>query len=87
MHGVSGQSAVYTNIGLWCVCSTLYDVFVNVRDDEGEHVKTMTACADSTIVESLKELHDNPVKPLDGKKENEPVSMDSQKMDNKSTHL
>ena len=62
-------------------------MFVNIRDDEGEHVKTMTACADSTIVESLKELHDNPVKPLDGKKENEPVSMDVQKKDNKSSHL
>jgi ubiquinol oxidase len=22
----------------------LYDVFVNIRDDEAEHVKTMTAC-------------------------------------------
>jgi ubiquinol oxidase len=22
----------------------LYDVFINVRDDEGEHVKTMVAC-------------------------------------------
>lgn len=68
-------------------CNTLYDVFVNIRDDEGEHVKTMTACADSTIVESLKELHDSPVKPLEGKKKNEPVSMDKQKMDNKSSHL
>lgn len=72
---------------IWCVCSTLYDVFVNIRDDEGEHVKTMTACGNKTIVESLKELHDSPVKPMDGKKENEPVSMDGQKMDNKSSHL
>eukprot|EP00276_Gloeochaete_wittrockiana_P005672 CAMPEP_0184655750 /NCGR_PEP_ID=MMETSP0308-20130426/14396_1 /TAXON_ID=38269 /ORGANISM="Gloeochaete witrockiana, Strain SAG 46.84" /LENGTH=349 /DNA_ID=CAMNT_0027092483 /DNA_START=92 /DNA_END=1141 /DNA_ORIENTATION=+ len=24
----------------------LYDVFVNIRDDEGEHVKTMVACGD-----------------------------------------
>ncbi|DBA97712.1 TPA: hypothetical protein ACH3X3_012597 [Trebouxia sp. C0006] len=68
-------------------CNTLYDVFVNVRDDEGEHVKTMTACADKTIVESLKELHDSPVKPMGGKKENAPVSMDEQKMDNKGSHL
>ena len=60
---------------------------MNVRDDEGEHVKTMTACADRTIVESLKELHDNPVKPMDGKKANEPASMDGQKMDDKSSHL
>jgi hypothetical protein len=22
-------------------CNTLYDVFCNIRDDEGEHVKTM----------------------------------------------
>jgi len=72
---------------LLCFCSTLYDVFVNVRDDEGEHVKTMTACADKTIVESLKELHDSPVKPMGGKKENAPVSMDEQKMDNKGSHL
>ena len=25
-------------------CATLYDVFSNIRDDELEHVKTMTAC-------------------------------------------
>ena len=25
-------------------CSTLYDVFKNICDDEMEHVKTMTAC-------------------------------------------
>jgi len=25
-------------------CSTLYDVFSNIRDDEWEHVKTMTSC-------------------------------------------
>lgn len=50
-------------------------------------MKTMTACADKTIVESLKELHDSPVKPMAGKKENAPVSMDEQKMDNKSSHL
>ena len=62
-------------------------MFVNVRDDEGEHVKTMTACADKTIVESLKELHDSPVKPMGGKKKNAPVSMDEQKMDNKGSHL
>lgn len=35
-------------------CSNLYDVFVNIRDDEGEHVKTMKACQDATIVEDLK---------------------------------
>ena len=47
----------------------------------------MTACADKTIVDSLKELHDNPVKPMNGKKETEPASMDGQKMDNDSSHL
>ena len=25
-------------------CSNLYDVFANIRDDEGEHVNTMQAC-------------------------------------------
>jgi len=28
------------------VINTLYDTFSNIRDDEGEHVKTMTACKD-----------------------------------------
>jgi ubiquinol oxidase len=27
-------------------CNNLYDVFVNIRDDEKEHAKTMTACQD-----------------------------------------
>ena len=26
------------------VVDTLYDVFCNIRDDEGEHVSTMSAC-------------------------------------------
>eukprot|EP00210_Caulerpa_lentillifera_P000781 g756.t1 len=34
-------------------CSNLYDVFVNIRDDEGEHVKTMKGCQDETIVQDL----------------------------------
>lgn len=25
-------------------CSNLYDVFSNIRDDEGQHVETMAAC-------------------------------------------
>lgn len=32
---------------LWCILifsENLYDVFVNVRDDEAEHCKTMKAC-------------------------------------------
>jgi ubiquinol oxidase len=34
-------------------CNTLYDVFVNIRDDEVEHIKTMAACKDGTIGEQL----------------------------------
>ncbi|KAL6781287.1 PTOX1 [Auxenochlorella protothecoides x Auxenochlorella symbiontica] len=30
-------------------CNNLYDVFVNIRDDELEHVATMKACAENTI--------------------------------------
>eukprot|EP01025_Chloroclados_australasicus_P057175 TRINITY_DN7117_c0_g1_i13.p2 TRINITY_DN7117_c0_g1~~TRINITY_DN7117_c0_g1_i13.p2 ORF type:complete len:450 (+),score=69.27 TRINITY_DN7117_c0_g1_i13:187-1536(+) len=35
-------------------CNNLYDTFVNIRDDEGEHVKTMKACQDTTIAEDIK---------------------------------
>jgi ubiquinol oxidase len=31
----------------------LYDVFINIRDDEGEHVKTMAACQDFSIMADL----------------------------------
>ena len=34
-------------------CSTLFDVFVNIRDDEHEHVKTMAACKDGSITKDL----------------------------------
>lgn len=34
-------------------CDSLYDVFVNVRDDEGEHVSTMTACRRAEIGPAL----------------------------------
>lgn len=34
-------------------CNNLYDVFINIRDDEGEHVKTMAACQDMTIMSDL----------------------------------
>jgi ubiquinol oxidase len=34
-------------------CSNLYDVFINIRDDELEHVKTMVACQDGTIALDL----------------------------------
>ena len=38
--------------GGW-LCSNLYDVFKNIRQDEEEHVKTMTACRDYSIVGDL----------------------------------
>lgn len=34
-------------------CETLLDVFVNIRDDEMEHVKTMVACQNSTIAKDI----------------------------------
>jgi ubiquinol oxidase len=34
-------------------CDNLYDVFINIRDDEGEHVKTMAACQDMSIMTDL----------------------------------
>lgn len=36
------------------VIETLYDVFVNIRDDEGEHVKTMVACQKPDAQKTLK---------------------------------
>ena len=36
-------------------CRNLYDVFAAIRDDEGEHVKTMRACQDETIVRDLRQ--------------------------------
>lgn len=37
-----------------------YDVFSNIRDDEGEHVKTMRACQDRTVMRELAFRRDNP---------------------------
>ena len=34
-------------------CDTLFDVFVNVRDDEVEHEGTMAACRDASIGDAL----------------------------------
>lgn len=34
-------------------CANLYDVFINIRDDEDEHVKTMAACKDGSITAEL----------------------------------
>ncbi|MDJ0596769.1 MAG: alternative oxidase [Pleurocapsa sp. MO_226.B13] len=36
---------------------TLYDVFVAIRDDEGEHVKTMVACQESDAQSVLESPH------------------------------
>ena len=38
------------------LCRNLYEVFCNVRDDEQEHVKTMHACADYSIVEQIAKM-------------------------------
>ncbi len=35
----------------------LYDVFVAIRDDEGEHVKTMVACQQPDAQEGFKSPH------------------------------
>ena len=35
------------------LCSNLFDVFNNICADEKEHVKTMTACRDYSIVDDL----------------------------------
>ena len=37
-------------------CSNLFDVFNNICDDEKEHVKTMTACRDYSIVDDLQKV-------------------------------
>jgi len=41
---------------------SLYDVFINIRDDEGEHVKTMNACQDTaeSVGEHLTERREKP---------------------------
>ncbi len=51
-------------------CNNLYDVFCNIRDDEGEHVKTMRACKENSIhldldsTETLKEFANQNVRSL-----------------------
>lgn len=37
-------------------CNSLYDVFINIRDDEVEHAKTMVACQDPLKI--AKEIKD-----------------------------
>ena len=44
---------------LYLLRSNLYDVFSNIRDDELEHVKTMTACEDNSIMKDLADLKAN----------------------------
>lgn len=39
-------------------CNNLYDVFINIRDDEGEHVKTMAACQDQSIIKDIQMRRD-----------------------------
>jgi ubiquinol oxidase len=39
------------------VVDNLYDVFVNIRDDEGEHVKTMVACQKPEAKDIFKSPH------------------------------
>eukprot|EP00197_Chlamydomonas_leiostraca_P008573 CAMPEP_0202884810 /NCGR_PEP_ID=MMETSP1391-20130828/41340_1 /ASSEMBLY_ACC=CAM_ASM_000867 /TAXON_ID=1034604 /ORGANISM="Chlamydomonas leiostraca, Strain SAG 11-49" /LENGTH=484 /DNA_ID=CAMNT_0049568041 /DNA_START=96 /DNA_END=1550 /DNA_ORIENTATION=- len=34
-------------------CGNLHDVFNNIRDDEGEHVKTMKACQDTSVQQEI----------------------------------
>ena len=42
-------------------CNSLHDVFVNIRDDEKEHAKTMVACQDpATIAKEIKEARPDP---------------------------
>mmetsp|Transcript_39031 Transcript_39031/g.92464 ORF Transcript_39031/g.92464 Transcript_39031/m.92464 type:complete len:484 (-) Transcript_39031:160-1611(-) len=40
-------------------CTSLYDVFSNVRDDEGQHVETMAACQDARIVKDFESMDQN----------------------------
>eukprot|EP00197_Chlamydomonas_leiostraca_P009674 CAMPEP_0202865230 /NCGR_PEP_ID=MMETSP1391-20130828/5395_1 /ASSEMBLY_ACC=CAM_ASM_000867 /TAXON_ID=1034604 /ORGANISM="Chlamydomonas leiostraca, Strain SAG 11-49" /LENGTH=443 /DNA_ID=CAMNT_0049545039 /DNA_START=93 /DNA_END=1424 /DNA_ORIENTATION=+ len=45
-------------------CNNLLDVFVNIRDDELEHVKTMAACQDEGIARELARGRGSPVREL-----------------------
>jgi ubiquinol oxidase len=40
---------------------TLYDVFVNIRDDEGEHVKTMVFCQQPNAAATFHSPHSVPI--------------------------
>ncbi len=46
--------------------NNLYDVFVAIRDDEMEHVKTMAACQQSTAQQVLSSPHNQGVESISG---------------------
>lgn len=50
-------------------CDSLLDVFVNIAEDEGEHVKTMRACQDYAVLGSLvlSPHLDKRLEPMDGR--------------------
>lgn len=52
---------------------TLYDVFVNIRDDEGEHVKTMAFCQRSDAAAILQSPHTVKVLPTQTEPTTHPV--------------
>ncbi|GAB4212343.1 MAG: alternative oxidase [Synechococcales cyanobacterium] len=57
----------------------LYDVFVAVRDDEAEHVKTMVACQDRGVAPSA--LHPTPAATLS------PHELSHQRVENEGTDI
>lgn len=50
------QTSIHTELRRPQV-DNLYDVFVNIRDDEGEHLKTMIACQQSEGLKTLTSPH------------------------------
>ncbi len=54
LRGLSGLSdASFPCLRTFDSYRTLYDVFKNIMEDENEHVKTMTACRDYSIMADL----------------------------------
>lgn len=45
-------------------CNNLLDVFINIRDDEAEHVKTMSACQDESIAAQIAKDRNTPAAPV-----------------------
>lgn len=58
-------------------CRNLFDVFSNIRDDESEHVKTMRACQDLSIVEELQIKRQKDDKNIRSEREPAPRATDS----------